>query len=154
MGAYVVGTSSLNDKHSCQLFGMGLRFKTTPTLTTPLIRANMSCPVATIFYSLAFSFFVHLHGQPEPFGSCIILQFYSSFFFCLHGHLSCLLATAFSSLRFLSNLLSSPHFNLLRVARRCFMLFSVFLFSHLIFSLSFLCSSVSESVCFKFPISK
>ena len=32
-----------------------------------------------------FSFFVHLHGQPEPFGSCIILQSCSSFFFCLHG---------------------------------------------------------------------
>ena len=43
VGVYVVRTSSLNDKHSCQLFGMGLRDKTTPTLTTPLIRSNMSC---------------------------------------------------------------------------------------------------------------
>ena len=37
----------LNDKQGCQqLFRMGLRDKTTPTLTTPLIRANMSCVVA------------------------------------------------------------------------------------------------------------
>ena len=35
---YKVKLSSLNDKHSCQLFRMILRDKTTPTLTTPLIR--------------------------------------------------------------------------------------------------------------------
>ena len=40
VGAYVVRTSSLNDKYSCQLFRMGLRDKTMPTSTTPLIRAN------------------------------------------------------------------------------------------------------------------
>ena len=51
---------------------MGLRDKATPTLTTPLIRFNMSCAI-------------QLHGQPEPFGSCIILQSCSSFFFGLHG---------------------------------------------------------------------
>ena len=85
MGAYVVRTSSLNDKHSCQLFRMGLRDKTTPTSTTPLIRANMSCAVAIIFSSLTFLFFIRLHGQPEPFGSCIILQSCSSFVFCPHG---------------------------------------------------------------------
>ena len=39
VGAYVVRTLSLNDKHSCQLFRMGLRDKTTPTLITPLIRS-------------------------------------------------------------------------------------------------------------------
>ena len=43
VGAYVVRTSSLNDKYSCQLFRMGLRDKNTPTLSTPLIRSNMSC---------------------------------------------------------------------------------------------------------------
>ena len=64
-----------------------------------------------------FSFFVSLHGQPEPFGSCIILQSCSSF---STANLSCLLATTFSSLSFLSNSFSSPLFNLLRVARRCF----------------------------------
>ena len=34
------------------------------------------------------------------------------------ANLSCLLATTFSSLRFLSNSFSSPRFNLLRVAWR------------------------------------
>ena len=52
------------------------------------------------------------------------------------ANLSCLLATTFSSHRLLSNSLSSPRFNLLRVARCCFLWF---LFSHLILSLSFLC---------------
>ena len=74
------------------------------------------------------------------------------FFFLLlsvsTANLSCLLATTFSSLRFLFNSLSSPRFNLLRVARLCF---SWFLFSHFrvlssILSLSFLCSSVSEAL--------
>ena len=36
------------------------------------------------------------------------------------ANLSCLLETTFSSLSFLSNSFSSPRFNLLRVARRCF----------------------------------
>ena len=126
-------TSSLNDKHSCQLLRMGLGDKTTPTLTTCLIRADMSSVVANIFSSLAFFFFVHLHGQPEPFGSCIIFQSISM------ANLSCLLVTTFSSLRFLSNSLSSPRFNLLRVARRCLLWFYVFLFSRLILCLSFLC---------------
>ena len=54
VGAYVVRTSSLNDKHSCQLFRMGLRDKTTPTLTTPLIRSNMSCAGSYHLSSLAF----------------------------------------------------------------------------------------------------
>ena len=72
-------TTSLNDKHSCQLFRMGLRNKTTPTLTTPLVRAEL-CGSYHLLQSW-FSFFVHLHGQPKPFGSCNILQSCSSFFF-------------------------------------------------------------------------
>ena len=44
------------------------------------------------------------------------------------ANLSCLLETTFSSLRLLSNSLSSPCFNLLRMARRCFLWF---VFSHL-----------------------
>ena len=43
VGAYVVRTSSLNDKHSCQLYKNGFEDKTTPTYITPLIMANMSC---------------------------------------------------------------------------------------------------------------
>ena len=140
MCTYVVRRSSLNDKHSCQLFRMGLRDKTTPTLTTPLIRANMSCAVATIFSSLAFlSPSISMANLSRlvaaSFSSLALLSSSVS-----TANLSCLLATTFSSLRFLSNSLSSPHFNLLRVARRCFLLFlSAFLFSRLILSLSFIC---------------
>ena len=45
--------------------------------------------------------------------------------------LSCLLATTLSSLRLLSNSLSSPCFNHLREARHCISWFFVFLFSRL-----------------------
>ena len=41
------------------------------------------------------------------------------------ANLRCLLATTFSSLSFLSNSFSSPRFNLLRVAKRCFLWSSV-----------------------------
>ena len=118
MGAYVVRTSSLNDKHSCQLFRMGLSDKTTPTSTTPLIRDNMGSAVATIFSSLAFlSSSISLANL-----SRLVAASFSSL--CLSSsvstaNLSCLLATTFSS-RFLSISLSSPRFNLLRVARCCF----------------------------------
>ena len=54
------------------------------------------------------------------------------------ANLSCLLATTFSSLRLISISLSSPRFHLLRVGRRCYSWFSVFLFSRLILSISFL----------------
>ena len=146
MCAYVLRTSSLNDKHSCQLFRMGLRDKTTPTSTTPLIRDNMSCAVATIFSSLDFlsssvSMASLSHLVAAPFSSLALLSSSVS-----TANLSSLLVTTFSSLRFLSNSLSSPLFNPLRVARRFFSYFSVFFFSHLILSLSFLCSSVSEAL--------
>ena len=97
----------------------------------------------------SFSFFIRLHGQPEPFGSCIILQPCSSFFFCLQANLSCLsclLATTFSSLRFLSNSLSSPRFYLLRAARRCFSWSSVS--DDLFFPFCVFCCSPSCSIFF------
>ena len=139
MGAYVVRTSSLNDKHSCQLFRIGLRDETTPTSTTPLIRANMNCVVATIFSSLAFlssSISMANLGRlvAATFSSLALLSSSVS-----TANLSCLLATSFSSLRYLFNSFSSPRFNLLRVARICFLWFSVFLLTHLILSLSLLC---------------
>ena len=68
VGAYVVRASSLNYKHSSQLFRLSSRDNTAPTPT------------------------------------------------CIIPNLSCLLATTFSSLRFLSNSLSSPRFNLVRGA--------------------------------------
>ena len=120
MVAYVVRTSSLNDKHSCQLFRMGLRNKTTPTLTTPLVRANMSCAVATIFSSLDFlSSSISMANLSRlvaaTFSSLALLSSSVSMI-----NQSCSLSTTFSSFRFLSNSLSSPtRFNLLRVARCC-----------------------------------
>ena len=60
-------------------------------------------------------------------------------------NLSCLLATTFSSLSFLSYSFSSPRYNLLRMAK-CWFLWSSVSFSRLILSLSFLCSSVSETL--------
>ena len=142
-------------KHSCQLFRMDLRDKTAPTLTTPLIRANTSCAVATIFSSHAFlSSYISMANLSQPLvaASFSSLAHFSSS--VSTTNLSCLLTTAFSSLRFLSNSLSSPRFDLLRVARRCFLWFSVFLLSCLILSLSFFCLQSLSSVCFKFPISK
>ena len=120
----------MNDKHSCQTFRMGWRDKTTPTLTTPLIRANMSCVVATIFSSLAFlSLSISMVNLSRlvaaSFSSLALLSSSIS-----TANLSCLLVTTFSSLRFLSNSFSSPRFNHLRVARRCFLWFSVFSFYH------------------------
>ena len=108
MGAYCVRTSSLNDKHSCQLFRMGLRDKNHTHIGhtfnqgqhehgSSISMANLSRLVAASFSSLAL------------FSSSVST-----------ANLSCLLASTFSSLRFLFNSLSSPRFNLLRVARRCF----------------------------------
>ena len=80
-------------------------------LSSSVSRVNPSCVVATIFSNLAFL-------------STSVSM----------ANLSCLLATTFSSLRFLSNSFSSPGFNLLRVARRCF-------------SWSFVCDDLFFSSC-------
>ena len=97
MGAYVVRTSSLNDKHSCQIFRKAALFSSLIFLSSSVSMANLSC----------------------------------------------LLATTFSSLRFLFNFTSLQSFEM---PRRCFSWFSIFSFSRLIFSLSFLCSSVYEAL--------
>ena len=94
MGVYVVRTSSLNDKHSCQLF--------------------RKLPVLFFFLLLSVS----------------------------TANLSCLLATTFSSLRFLFNFTSLQSFE---SGQRGF-LFSHFRVLSSILSLSFLCSSVSEAL--------
>ena len=90
---------------------MDLRDKKTPTLTTPLIRANMSSVVATIFSSLAFiSLSISMANLSRlvaaSFSSLALLSSSVS-----TANLSCLLATTFSSLRYLSNSFSSPRFN-------------------------------------------
>ena len=69
----------------------------------------------------------------------------SSVFMANLSHLQ-LVAASFSSLALLSSSVSTARFYPLRVARHCFSWFSVFLFSRLILSHSFLCSSVSENL--------
>ena len=229
VGAYVIRTLSLNDKHSCQLFRMGLRDKTMPTLTTPLLRANMTCAVATIFSSLAFlSSSISMANLSRlvaaSFSSFALLSFSVStanlsgllattqqkmicymrcvnaffiditIFFVNMTDFSChfnqkdtlripneclcvilthyFLLCTFSSLKFLSNSLSSPRFNLLIVARCCFSWSSVsddLFFPSSVFFGSPSCSiffasypqpfsplffNVLSSVCFKFLTSK
>ena len=83
-------------------FQNGFRDKTTPTLTTPLFRANMSCAVATIFSSLDFLslsiFMAKLSSLvAATFSSLALLSSSVS-----TANLSCLLSTTFSSFRFLS----------------------------------------------------
>ena len=132
----------------CQYFRMDLKDKTMPISSTPLIRANMSCAVATTFSSFAFLFSLSVSMANL---SRLVAASFSSLALLFSSvstvNLSCLLATTFSSLIFLSNSFSLRCFNLLRVARRSFLWFSVFSFSRLILSLSFLRSSVSEALC-------
>ena len=132
-----------NSRYKLPTFQNGFRNKTTPTLTTPLIWANMNCAVATIFSSLDF--------LSSPVSVANLSRFVDATFSSLAllsssvstANLSCSLLTTFFSLRFLSNSLSSPCFNLLRVARRCFLRFSVSLFC--VLSSAFL-SSILQSV--------
>ena len=72
-----------------------------------------------------FTFILCLHGQPEPFGSCIVSSLALLSSSVSMANLGCLLATTFSRLSFLSNSFSSPRFDLLRVARCCFLWSSV-----------------------------
>ena len=120
-------------------------------------------PIHSIFFCT--SFILCFQGQPELCGSYHLHQSCFSFSVSMTNlsrlvaasfsslallsssvsmaNLSCLLATTFFSLRLLSTSLWSPRFHLLRVGRRCYSWFSVFLFSRLILSISFLALSFS-----------
>ena len=93
---------------------MGLRDKIIPTLTTPLIRANMSSVVGSYHllrscFSLIVISMANLYRLvAASFSSLALLSSSVS-----KANLSCMLATTFSSLRNLSNSFSSPCFNLL-----------------------------------------
>ena len=52
VGVYVVRTSSLNDKHSCQLFR---KASSLVLLSSSVSTANLSCLLATTFSSLLFA---------------------------------------------------------------------------------------------------
>ena len=56
VGVYVVRTSSLNDKHSCQLFRKATSFSSLVLLSSSVAMANLSCLLATTFCSLRFLF--------------------------------------------------------------------------------------------------
>ena len=53
VGVYVVRTSSLNDKHSCQLFR---KASSLDLLSSSVSTANLSCLLASTFSSLRFLF--------------------------------------------------------------------------------------------------
>ena len=117
---------------------------------------SKSNPIQSIPFFCS-SFILCFQGQPELCGSYHLHQSCFSFSVSMTNlsrlvavlssvsmaNLSCLLATTFSSLRLLSNSLSSPRFHLLRVGRRCYSWFSVFLFLRLILGISFLALSFS-----------
>ena len=54
VGAYVVRTSSLNDKHSCQLFRIAAPYSSLILLSSSVSTANLSYLLATTFSSLRF----------------------------------------------------------------------------------------------------
>ena len=56
VGVYGVRTSSLNDKHSCQLFRKVASFSSLVLLSSSVSTANLSCLLATTFSSLRFLF--------------------------------------------------------------------------------------------------
>ena len=56
VGVHVVRTSSLNDKHSCQIFRKAASFSSLVLLSSSVSTANLSCLLATTFSSLRFLF--------------------------------------------------------------------------------------------------
>ena len=56
MGAYVVRASSLNYKHSCQLFRKAASFSSLVLLSSSVSTATLTCLLATTFSSLRFLF--------------------------------------------------------------------------------------------------
>ena len=56
VGVYVVRTSSLNDKHSCQLFRKAASFSSLVLFSSSVSTANLSCLLATTSSSLRFLF--------------------------------------------------------------------------------------------------
>ena len=125
-------------------FQNGFRDKTTPTLTTPLVRANMSCAVATIFSSLDFR---SLSVSIAKLSSLVAATFSSLALLSSSvstANLSCSISTTFSSFRFSQPIVvtSLQSFESGRA-----LWFSVFVCSRLILSPSFL---YSLKLCFLF----
>ena len=88
MGVYVVRTSSLNDKHSCQLFR---KASSLVLLSSSVSTANLSCLLATTFSSLRFLFnFTSLQSFES--GQALFLVV---FYFLIFGVLSSILSLSF-----------------------------------------------------------
>ena len=102
--------SKLNPIHFCSFFFLCLQDQSELCGSYHLLQ---SC---FFLFVLLMANLSPSHGQLELFGSCIIFQFCSSFFLCLHGQ-----PEVFVSDQLLQSLFSTTlRFNLLRVARRCF----------------------------------
>ena len=127
-------------------------FSSLAFLSSSISMYNLIRLVATIINSLAF---LSLSVSMANLSHLVAASFCSlaPFFFCLHGQRELFART---TLKFLSNSLSSPRFNLLRVARRCFSWSSVsddlflpscvFLFSFLLYLFRVLSSAFLSSV--------
>ena len=85
VGAYVVRTSNLNNKHSCKLFIMGLRDKIHTHIGHTFNQGQHELCGGYHLLQVCFSFLVSLRGQTELFGRCHLLQSYISFFVHPHG---------------------------------------------------------------------
>ena len=95
VGVYVVGTSSLNDKHSCQLFrkASGLVL-----LSSFVSTANLSCLLATTFSSLRFLFnFTSLQSFES--GQALFLVFFYFLIFASYPQSSAFLSSVLLSLK-------------------------------------------------------
>ena len=89
VGAYVVRTSSLNDKHSCQLFRIAASFSGHVLLSSSVSTANLKCLLVTTFSSLRFLFnFTSLQSFGSGQALFLVVLYFS--FSCLIPSLSSL----------------------------------------------------------------
>ena len=80
VGVYVVRTSSLNYKHSCQLFRKAASFSSLALLSSSVSMANLNCLLATTFSSLRFLFnFTSLQSLES--GQALFLMVMNDFIF-------------------------------------------------------------------------
>ena len=96
VGVYVVRTSTLNDKHSCQLFKKNAAsFSSLVLLFSSVSTANLSCLLATTFSSLRFLFNFTLLQSFES-GQVLFLVVIHFLFFASHPQPSAFLSSVLS----------------------------------------------------------
>ena len=79
VGVYAVRTSSLNDKHSCQLFRKAASLSSLVLVSSSVSTANLSCLLATTSSSLRFLFSFTSLQYFESVQALFLLVFYFSF---------------------------------------------------------------------------